>query len=593
MSIAQRPDFPFSAVVGQSSLKTALILNAINPRVGGLLISGPRGTAKSTLARGLADILPSADNGARAPFVNLPLGTSEDRLTGTLDLQQALRDKALAFQPGLLARAHDGVLYVDEVNLLPDALVDLLLDTAARGVNVVERDGISHSHAAHFLLVGTMNPDEGDLRPQLLDRFGLSIHLEAPATVADRVAVVRQREAYERDPHAFARQYEAQQRDLRSRITQARERLPAVEADDACYHQIAERCLQAGVEGLRADVIWLQAAQAYAAWEDRARVSQADLDAVAPWVLAHRQQNPEERPPEGTPPPSGGGDNRGESSGPGQPSGSAFNSKGANSTGSKSADSASAQGGEWGAMPPQPQASVRVAAPDAPKAPEVRPPSPTRTAMDTAGRKRGHEGPGPHQGKSLSKRPDWFATLVASRGQWPPLELRFRRQRTSQPWLHLVLMDTSGSTLGGTLLGQAKGLVEQLSLRAYRAREHIAVLGFGNNQVQELLPRQRAPKTLTATLNTWTGGGGTPLRQALQQAAERIRLWRRREPGLHIRTWIITDGRTREPLTGLPGLGDCVVVDIEPTFVKRGRTRELAASLAAALIALPAPEAAR
>lgn len=191
--------FPFSAVTGQAQYKLALILVAINPTIGGVLVSGPRGCAKSTLARGFADL-----RSANHPFVTLPLGASEEMLIGTLDLQQVLDSKNVAFNPGLLAKADGGTLYVDEVNLLPDSLVDLLLDVAASGVNCVERDGISHEHAAKFTLLGTMNPDEGELRPQLLDRFGLSVQLDNDYSIDERMAIVQSREAFDRDAESLA-----------------------------------------------------------------------------------------------------------------------------------------------------------------------------------------------------------------------------------------------------------------------------------------------------------------------------------------------------------------------------------------------------
>ncbi|TFH87967.1 VWA domain-containing protein [Billgrantia azerbaijanica] len=566
MTAALRPDYPFSAVVGQEALKTALILNAVNPHVGGVLISGPRGSAKSTLARGLADILPGGEAGASAPFVNLPLGATEDRLVGTLDLQRALDDRSLAYRPGLLARANGGILYVDEVNLLADALVDLLLDTAARGIHSVERDGISHTHEARFLLIGTMNPDEGELRPQLLDRFGLSVQLDSRPTVAERVAIVRRRETFERDPLAFLADVAPEQQALQHDIAAARSRLVDTRADDAIYRTIAERCEAAGVDGVRADIVWLQAALAHAAWQGRRHVTQADVDAVEPWVLDHRRNAdaPAEPPP---PPPAGDSQGGGNGSGTGHP-----------------------PGNDWGAMPPEPQASVAVTLPDTPSAP-ITPSRPPAQAPLEAGRRRGRQGAGTHAGDRESRHPDWFATLVANHGRWPPRQWRFRKQRSGQPWLHLVLIDTSGSTLRQQLFGRAKGAVEQLAHRAYRAREQLAVLGFGNDRVQTLLPRQRAPKRLASRLATWTGGGGTPLRAALTHAAELVRRWRRRHPGLHIRTWIITDGRTRESLATLPTFDDCVVVDVEDGVVKRGRTRELAHHLGASRLTLPTLEA--
>ncbi|GAB4206423.1 MAG: ATP-binding protein [Tibeticola sp.] len=278
--------FPFSALVGNPELRQALLLAAVDPGIGGVLISGPRGTAKSTAARALADLLPGA------PFVSLPLTASVEQLVGTLDLEDVLRDGTVRLSPGMVARAHGGVLYVDEVNLLPDALVDALLDVAASGVNTVERDGISHQHAARFVLVGTMNPEEGELRPQLLDRFGLLVKMANPGTPELRQAIVRARLAFDLNPRAVVQQYAAAQEALVAQLQKARAALTGLDWSDAVLAHATRLALQAGVDGVRGDLVLMRAARAHAALQGHTQVSIADVDAVAELALAHRRQTP-------------------------------------------------------------------------------------------------------------------------------------------------------------------------------------------------------------------------------------------------------------------------------------------------------------
>jgi magnesium chelatase subunit I len=279
----RRPVFPFAALIGQAALQQALLLAAIDPGLGGVLVSGPRGTAKSTAARALAELLPQGQ------LVNLPLGASEDRLIGTLDIETVLRDGSVRFAPGLLAKAHQGVLYVDEVNLLPDALVDALLDAAASGVNTVERDGVSHSHDASFVLIGTMNPEEGELRPQLIDRFGLMVELQNCFEPQVRQAIVKARLAFDLDPHAFRAGYARQQAGYVERIRAAREALPQLSFDDAVHARVSALCIDAAVDGLRADLVMLRAARALAALEQAAAVTAEHVGRVAEAVLVHRR----------------------------------------------------------------------------------------------------------------------------------------------------------------------------------------------------------------------------------------------------------------------------------------------------------------
>ncbi|TFL19300.1 magnesium chelatase ATPase subunit I [Jannaschia formosa] len=304
--------FPFTAIVGQDEMKTAMILTAVDPGIGGVLVFGDRGTGKSTAVRALSALLPPLEmvsgcpvNSARkadvpdwagpvgetitrpTPVVDLPLGVTEDRVTGALDIERALTRGEKAFEPGLLARANRGYLYIDEINLLEDHIVDLLLDVAQSGENVVEREGLSIRHPARFVLVGSGNPEEGELRPQLLDRFGLSVEVTSPATVAERVAVLRRRDAFDRDRAAFAAAQAAEEEALRDRIVAARAALPRTAAPEGLLVDCATLCLALGADGLRGELTLLRAARALAAFEG-GTPSREQLVRVAPMALRHR-----------------------------------------------------------------------------------------------------------------------------------------------------------------------------------------------------------------------------------------------------------------------------------------------------------------
>ncbi len=311
------PRFPFSAVVGHDDLRLALLLNAVHPAIGGVLVRGEKGTAKSTIVRALAALLPEldvvpdcrfacdpanpdpdcpdgphADGVDRRPsrLVELPVGATEDRLVGSLDLERALTEGVRAYQPGLLAAAHRGVLYVDEVNLLHDHLVDLLLDAAAMGRAHVEREGVSVSHAASFLLVGTMNPEEGELRPQLLDRFGLTVQVLASRDVSTRTEVVRRRLAYEADPAGFAADWAEADAELAVRIVKARAELPNAVLPDTELRRIAAVCAAFEVDGMRADLVVARTAIAHCVWRGANTVTEADVEAAVRLALPHRRR---------------------------------------------------------------------------------------------------------------------------------------------------------------------------------------------------------------------------------------------------------------------------------------------------------------
>ncbi|RJS95119.1 AAA family ATPase [Salinisphaera sp. Q1T1-3] len=577
---------PFSGVVGQSSLKTALILAAIEPRLAGVLISGPRGVAKSTLARGLAAL----DRQAEGRFVTLPLGADMPQVVGTLNLSQALGAGEVAFEPGLIAAAHGGYLYIDEVNLLADPLVDVLLDVAASRINRVARDGIVHAHPAEFVLIGTMNPDEGTLRPQFSDRFGLCVELEAAPSAAERRAIVDARLAFEADPAGFADAHRTAETRLADAIEAARTRLTEVAVPDAACDTIARRSAAADVEGVRADIHWRQAARAHAAWRAHDTVTSVDVDAVAEFVLCHRR-GPGARPTDDADdasPDRDGGRNSGSNDAP--ETGQAGHDDSPVSRDRD--DDADAGTGDWGGMPPR---HVGAAAPVTLAREWTRPsrraPMPRHASAPTASRLANGRVPamrafGTHS-RDTGAGVDWFTTLMhrattGARDESPC----FRQPQPRRQLFECVLLDMSASTLAHGGQARARAVVAAINQAAHRARSWAGVMVFRGRQCDWLVTPGRARASIDGCLDSASAGGGTPLSAALTEARDRIEQQCRRAPELSVRTWLITDGRARLDPTPTRWPWELIVVDSELTRVRLGGARRLAASLGGVCVTL-------
>lgn len=557
------PLYPLSAVTHQPELRLALSLLAVAPEIGGVLIRGDRGAAKSTAARGLAALLPPRPDGTPAPFVNLPLGATEDRVVGTLDLDAALKGE-VRLQPGLIAGADGGVLYIDEVNLLADHLVDVLLDVAAMGVNRVQRDGLSAEHPARLALVGSMNPEEGNLRPQFLDRFGLCVDVQAPTEAAARAEIVRRRIAFEADPAAFLATWQAEEEVLAARFAAARERLPRVHVPDALLDSIAALSAEAGVRSLRADLVLYRAARALAALEEREEVRRDDLHRVASLVLAHRR-DPRLPPP--SPPPSPA------EAPPEEPS-SAVSGQEAEAVFAPTANAAplplpgtSPQGTRRGEG--LPGRSIRAVLDPQPTALAV--PATLRAALTRSAARGG----GP---VSLS-RTDFHA----------PVREALVGRRV------LFVADASGSMGTRERMGAVKGAMLEV-LGEQGRRDRVALITFRGVGATLALDFTTDAALAEAAITAAPTGGRTPLAHALRLAADVLA----GEPQAQL--VLLTDGRANVPLT--PG-GDAwadalhaaralrghaaLVVDTETGHVRLGRAAQLAQALGAEVTTLGGP----
>ncbi|HEY0169356.1 MAG TPA: VWA domain-containing protein [Jatrophihabitans sp.] len=679
--------YPFSAVLGAQEMRLALLLNAVSPAIGGVLVRGEKGTAKSTAVRGLAALLPAIEVVAGCRFgcdpaapephcpdgphaagltpggrnsdelnpagahptveavtvparlVELPVGASEDRVVGSLDLERALAHGVRAFEPGLLASAHRGILYVDEVNLLADHLVDVLLDAAAMGRNHVERDAVSVSHPARFVLIGSMNPEEGELRPQLLDRFGLTVDVSASRDPAVRVEVVRRRLDADADPAGFAQRWSEAEAELAAQIVAARTLLPEVVLGDAALRQIAEVCAAFDVDGMRADIVTARTAVAHAAWHGRTAVTEADVRAAALLALPHRRRrNPFDQPgmdadaldqalerardAEPEPPEPGGG------GAPPEDSADADSARDADRT--PDADSApdsapSRQGQQPQNNQQEPQGDAGEQADAQSKSPEggaATPPAST-AATGQAGRAkvlRGSGGSLATPGRRAAARTGRGRTVRAlpAGSQAGPIHLRatvaaaalhqvdrgrdagplkltgqdLRRadQRGKEGNLVLFVVDASASMAARARMGEVKAAILSLLLDAYQRRDKVGLITFRDKGAELVLPPTGSVSHAARRLEDLSTGGRTPLAAGVAKAAQVVRTELLRDPLRRPLIVLITDGRADTRAAARAGAGlrdhDMVVIDCERGLVRLGLAQRLAYDLHAQYLPL-------
>jgi magnesium chelatase subunit D len=590
--------YPFSAIVGHDQLRLALILCAVRPEIGGVLIRGEKGTAKSTAVRGLAALLSAANApaGVEARLVELPIGATEDRVIGSLDLQRVLSDGEHAFSPGLLARAHGGVLYVDEVNLLHDHLVDLLLDAAAMGRVHIERDGISHSHDARFVLIGTMNPEEGELRPQLLDRFGLTVDVHASRDIDVRTQVVRQRMDYEADPDAFAQRYAADDAELARRIASARELVDRVMLPDNELCRIAALCAAFDVDGMRADLVTARTATAHAAWCGRNTVSEQDIRVAAELALPHRRRrDPFDEPgidpdqldaalaqaggepePDPDPEPPGGGHGTNDAEPP------------TNSAGPPTSKPSA-----------PPSATFRTRALTVPGVGDGAPGRRSR-ARNASGR-----AVAAAQDTAAGHGLHLFATVLSAAAhadapgplRLQPDDVRRAIREGREGNLVIFVVDASGSMAARDRMAAVSGATLSLLRDAYQRRDKVAVITFRAQEARLILPPTASAHIAARRLSRFDTGGQTPLAEGLLAARGLVVREKVRDRSRRPLVVVLTDGRAnagRDPLGRSRSAAAllvaegaaAVVVDCETSYVRLGLAQQLAAQLGAPSVRL-------
>ncbi|GAB3579855.1 putative cobaltochelatase [Calidifontibacter terrae] len=643
--------FPFAAIVGSDDMALALVLTTVSPQVGGVLVRGEKGTAKSTMVRALTAVLPDQAvlDGCRfgcdparpdptcpdaphtgaahrrpARLVELPVGAGEDRVVGSLDLGKALSTGQTSFEPGLLAQAHRGILYVDEVNLLHDHLVDVLLDAAAMGRNTVEREGVSVSHAASVTLVGTMNPEEGELRPQLLDRFGLTVEVAASRDPRQRAEVVRRRLAFDADPDTFSARFEEAQEDLRERLRTATARLADVRLTDRALSTIARVCAGFDVDGMRADIVTARAARAHAAWAGRDEVTKDDIRVAAKLALPHRRRrNPFDAPgldeelleqllndePDDPQDPPPGSEEPDDSAGPdGSPrsddsQGSDDSTNGPTDPPAESADTSTADEPEQPAEQGASTAGVaRAGQPYKPRTFRVR-----GVGRGAAGRRSKAFTTDGHTigatGRAVG-RIHVPATVFAaaphqrSRGRadgtlrFESTDVRRRVTQGRESNLVLIVVDASGSMGARRRMEEVKTAVLSLLMDAYQRRDRVGVISFRGADAQLLLPPTSSVEAAARCLTDLPHGGRTPLAEGLTKAAQTLQLERIRDPRRRPLLVLVTDGRAtagKDALARARAIADqwsatgvdAVVVDCESGRFRMGLAAGIAQRMGA------------
>ncbi len=591
------PVFPFAAIVGMDSAKLALMIVAVDPTVGGVLLSGDKGTGKSTLVRGLADVLPEIPAVKGCPFncnpfnplemcddcyakfrrgerlevvmrrmrvVDLPLNITADRLVGTIDVERVLKEGVRAFQPGLLAEANRNILYIDEVNLLDDYVADLLLDAAALGWNIVEREGISFKHPARFILVGSMNPEEGELRPQLLDRFGLYVRVEASRDPEVRAEIVRRVEEFHKDPIGFRRKWEGEQRRIRESIVKAKELLPEVSVDDDLLRLLTRTTVEMGIRTHRAEITTIKAAKVIAALDGRTKVRFEDLKKAMELTLPHRlKSRPFEPPPPPQIPPKaregeGGREGRGRTPGSGE--------GGKQGRGGRGGESLPGKVGDASLLfkPVKPEGDVvgREAS-KKPTATLLKPQSMGRGSkaglMTFVGGGKGYAITyAMPRGEELSDV-DLAATLNAAalRTRSLPLkvedqDVRVKLRRCRVPRLVVLLLDCSGSMSLRRRMSLAKGLALKLIEESYVRRDYVALITFRGRGAEVVVPPTRKYELIYEVIDKLPTGGRTPLSAALSKLLMIAGLFRLKYRNSVVNAVLITDGKANVPLTNAP-----------------------------------------